>query len=429
MSRLEENLITADKVRELQRKLYLRAKSQPNFRFYALYDKIYRMDVLEKAWQKVRANHGCAGVDGKTIEEIEKGVEDCIKGIQEELKTGRYRPSPTKRVYIPKKNGGQRPLSIPTVKDRVVQMSLKLIIEPIFEAGFEDNSYGYRPKRSAQQAVTEIRKYLNKGINKVIEADLEDCFGSIPHKEMLDMIARKIVDKRVMRLIKLLLKAGVMDREKEDKEGKVTPQGGGISPLLANIYLDQMDKGWEGEKAYARIIRYADDIVIITKYNTERAYRKLQSLTEKLKLKLNEKKTKIVDIEKEGFNFLGYNFRKRLNRKGKRKIVYFCPTEEAEKGIRGKVKKITKTARPIKINQVIKELNPVIRGWVNYYRIGNASSKFGKIKWYVESRIRKFMRKRRNESGYGHREYSDKYLYEKLGLYRDYRIRWAKALR
>ena len=226
------NLTNTDKVQELQRKLYLKAKSQPDFRFYALYDKIYRKDVLIKAWEKVRANHGSPGIDGVTIKDIEEeGVGGFLKGIQEELRGREYRPSPARRVYIPKPDGRLRPLSIPTIKDRVVQMALKLVIEPIFEADFEDNSYGYRPRKSAQQAALEIRKFLNYGLTKVIDADLEDCFGSIPHRQLLDMVARRIVDGKVLWIIKLFLKAGVMEegRRKIDETG--TPQGGVVTPL------------------------------------------------------------------------------------------------------------------------------------------------------------------------------------------------------
>jgi group II intron reverse transcriptase/maturase len=426
-------LITMDlKVQEFQRKLYLKAKSEINFRFYALYDKIYRIDVLTEAWKRVRENHGSAGIDGQTIEDIEKaGVEDFLKGIQQELRTGKYQPEPARRVYIPKPDGRQRPLSIPTIKDRVVQMALKIVIEPIFEADFEDNSYGYRPKRSPQQAVEEVYKYLNYGYNKVIDADLEDCFGTIPHQELLDMIARRIVDGRVLHLIKLFLKAGVMEegaeRTENDKTG--TPQGGVISPLLANIYLDRVDKGWKSLNKYARLIRYADDIIIITKYNAEKLFSELQQLTAKLKLKLNQKKTKIVEVEKESFDFVGYSFKRAINPSRAKMTTYFWPSQKAEKSIKEKVREITNPARPIKIDQVIKELNPTIRGWVNYFRNGNSTKKFGKIKWYIAGKVRKFIRRRKNEYGYGYKEYPDEYLYKTLELYKDYHIAWMKALR
>lgn len=427
-SRLENDLLTTDKVREFQRELYLKAKLQPNFRFYALYDKIYRRDVLKRAWQKLN-KQGASGIDGQAIKDIEReGVEEFLAGIQQELQRGEYHPQPARRVYIPKPDGRQRPLSIPTIKDRVVQMALKLVIEPIFEADFEDNSYGFRPKRSAQTAVEEIRKNLYGGLTQVIDADLEDCFGSIPHKELLDMVAVKIADGKVLRLIKLFLKVGVMENGEVKKGETGTPQGGVISPLLANIYLDQVDKGWKSLDKYARLIRYADDMVIMTRKQVEETYLKLQLLTNRLKLKLNPKKTRIVNAEEENFNFLGYSFMKALNPQKTKKVAYLWPSQKAEKSIKEKVRKITKPARPIKVEEVVRELAPVIRGWVNYFRIGNSSKKFGKIKLYTANKVRKFMMRRRKRSGYGYKRYTDEYLYKKLGLYGDYRLSWAKAL-
>ena len=430
ISSLDKVPTTTDKVQELQRKLYLKAKSEKNFRFYALYDRIYRIDVLEKAWQKVRANHGSPGIDGQSIKDIEEqGVDEFLKTIQQQLKAKEYRPQPARRVYIPKSDGKQRPLSIPTIKDRVVQMAVKLIVEPIFEADFEDNSYGFRPKRSTQQAAKEIRKYLNYGLTNVIDADLEDCFGSIPHQELLDMIARRIVDGKVLALIKLFLKAGVMEQERTSKDKTGTPQGGVISPLLANIYLDQIDKGWKPLDRYARLIRYADDLVIMTKYNAGKSLVQLQALTARLKLRLNPKKTRIVNANEESFDFVGFSYKKALNRVKTKKVAHYWPSQKAEKAIKEKVRKITNPARPIKIEQVVAELNPVIRGWVNYFRIANSSKKFGKIRLYAANKVRKFMMRRGNRSGYGYKKYPEKYLYSKLGLYRDYRLGWMKALR
>lgn len=427
---MKENLSTTDRVQELQKKLYLKAKSQPNFRFYALYDKIYRIDILRRAWLRIKANKGAAGVDGITIEDIEKaGVEKFLKEIQEELKTRRYRPTPARRVYIPKPDGRQRPLSIPTVKDRIVQMALKMVIEPIFEADFEDNSYGYRPRRGAHQAVTEIRKYINFGYTEVIDTDLEDCFGSIPHRELLDMIAKRISDGKVLHLIKLFLKAGIMEQGIVRGSNTGTPQGGVISPLFANIYLNQIDKGWKPLNKFARLIRYADDLVIMTKYQSDKLFLKLQLLITKLKLKLNVKKSRVVKADEESFNFLGFSFKKAINQNRTKKVAYFWPSQKAEKVIKERVRKITNPARPIKVEQVIKELNPVISGWVNYFRIGNSARKFGKVKWYIENKVRKFMMRRKNRTGYGYKKYPTEYLYKKLGLYSDYRIIWANALR
>ena len=267
MEELKSNLTTTDTVQELQGKLYQKAKSQLSFRFYALYDKVYRTDVLSKAWERVKDNKGASGVDGQTFEDIEAmGIGKFLNGIQQELKAKIYRPQPARRVYIPKPDGTKRPLSIPTIKDRVVQSALKLIIEPIFEADFEDCSYGFRPKRSARQAALEVRKLLNFGYKEVVETDIEDCFSSIPHRELLDMLAKRVVDGKILWLIKLFLEAGIMDGLERWTDIKGTPQGGVISPLLANIYLNNIDKGWKPLNNSARLIRYADDLVIMTKW-------------------------------------------------------------------------------------------------------------------------------------------------------------------
>ncbi len=261
-----EDLQTTNSVQELQKKLYLKAKSDVKFRFYALYDKVYREDVLMEAWKQVRKNHGAEGIDKKSIEDIEReGVETLLRGIRAELKEKRYKPSPTRRVYIPKPDGKKRPLSIPTVKDRIVQTALKIVLEPIFEADFEDCSYGFRKGHSGQEAAQEVRKLLNSGYTKVIDTDTEDCFGSIPHRELLDMIAKRVVDGEILRLVKLFLKAGVMEENNITRDYRGTPQGGVISPLLANIYLNNLDKGWKPINKSARLIRYADDIVILTR--------------------------------------------------------------------------------------------------------------------------------------------------------------------
>jgi group II intron reverse transcriptase/maturase len=426
---LEENLITTDTVQELQKKLYQKTKSNANFRFYALYDKVYRTDVLRKAWVKVRSNQGVAGIDGQALQDIEReGVENFLKDIQQELRVKTYRPQPARRIYIPKPDGSKRPLSIPTIKDRIVQTALKLIIEPIFEADFQDCSYGFRPNHSAQQAALEVRKYLNFGYKEVIETDIEDCFGSIPHRELLDMLAKRIVDGKILWLVKLFLKAGVMKSKDISKNGKGTPQGFSLSPLLANIYLNNIDKGWNPISNTARLIRYADDLVIITKYKAEGYKIKLERMLNQIGLRLKREKTRIVDVSGgEGFDFLGYTFIRCISQKSKKMTTYYFPSSKAVNAIRKRIRQIVDYRRPVKVERIIKDLQPVLRGWVNYFRIANSSRKFTKVRFYVAQRIRKFMRRQRHKVGYGYKQYPDNYLYQRLGLYNDYRVSWAKT--
>ncbi|MFH1563816.1 MAG: reverse transcriptase domain-containing protein [Nitrospirota bacterium] len=302
---MESNLPTTDKIQELQRKLYLKAKSEANFRFYALYDKIYRKDVLERAWERVRSNHGASGIDGKSIEDIKKtGVDEFLKKIQEELRTEEYRPQPARRVYIPKPDGRQRPLSIPTIKDRVVQMAVKIVIEPIFEAGFENNSYGFRPKRSTQQAVNEIHKYLNYGLTNVIDSDLEDCFGSIPHQELLNMVAQNCVIKG---------KRSNWDSLPPDKSlfhsapNCGLPIGNLTSQVFANFFMDTFDHYIKHDLGIHYYSRYVDDFVIM--HNDKEYLRSLipnftNFLLSTLQLTLHSRKIYFQHYTK-GVKFLG----------------------------------------------------------------------------------------------------------------------------
>jgi group II intron reverse transcriptase/maturase len=428
LEELKSDLTTTDTVQELQRKLFQKAKSTPNFRFYALYDKVYRIDVLSKAWERVKANKGASGVDGQTFKDIEQqGVGQFLEGIQQELKAKTYRPQPARRVYIPKPDGTERPLSIPTVKDRVVQGALKLILEPIFEADFEECSYGFRPNKSGQQAALEVRKLLNFGYKEVIETDIEDCFGSIPHRDLLDMVAKRVVDGKILWLIKLFLRVGVMEGNGRQTDTKGTPQGGVISPLLANIYLNSIDKGWKPLSNSARLIRYADDLVIMTKYHSQEAMARLKEIVTRLKLRLKQRKTRIINAGYEPFDFLGFTFIRNLNRNKDKRTTYFYPSHKAENAIRRRVRQVVDYRRPVKVEQLVKELTPVLRGWVTYFRIANSSRKFGEIKFYTAQRIRKFMRRHRGKAGYGYKQYPDTYLYQKLGLYNDYRVLWAKT--
>ncbi len=421
--RLPKRLLTPlEKVQELQRGLYLKAKRKKGKRFYSLYDKVYRWDVLIQSWKRVKANRGCAGVDGETIEAIEQiGVREFLKGIQKELKGKTYRPANIKRVYIPKPNGDKRPLGIPTIKDRIVQMTVKIVIEPIFEAEFQDCSYGFRPKRSAHQALKRIKGLMNKGYTQVVDADLKSYFDTIPHSRLLELIAKRIADKNILRLVKLWLKAGVVSEGAIVRNNTTgTPQGGVISPLLANIYLNELDRVWEERyrrKLKGYLIRYADDFVVLTPRQPLLVLKTLRRITEELSLRLNEEKTSILNIEQDKLTFLGYSFKKVYDPKRKRRYVISFPSTKAMKSIRGKVRELTNYRIPEKAEMIVARLNPVIRGWANYFIEGNASRWFSGLRDYIENKVRRYIRKRSLKEDFGYKTYTRDYLYKRLGLY------------
>jgi len=311
------SLTTPSKIRELQIKLYRKAKNEPDYRFYLLYDKIYRADILSHAYALARANKGAPGVDGQSFEEIEsKDVEEWLTGIREELRNKAYQPQPVRRVFIPKPGGGERPLGIPCIKDRVVQTAAKLVIEPIFEADLEPNAYGYRPKRSAQDAIRKVHELLCDGYTDVVDADLSKYFDTIPHCALMQCVARRIVDRNVLRLIKMWLQVPVEERDGNGNRrltgGKNqhcgTPQGGVVSPLLANLYMNRLLKGWRntkrGEQLQAHVITYADDFVILSRNKAAEALGWTRQVVERLGLTLNEAKTSIKQAHKESFRFL-----------------------------------------------------------------------------------------------------------------------------
>ena len=316
------SLVTPEKIRTLQRKLYRKAKAEPAFRFYVLYDKIYRDDILRHAYGLARANAGAPGVDGLSFGQIEaQGLEAWLAGLREELVSKTYRPDPVRRVMIPKPNGGgERALGIPTIRDRVVQTAAKLVLEPIFEADFEDNAYGYRPARGAVDAVKEVHRLICRGYTDVVDADLSKYFDSIPHDDLLKSVARRVADGGVLRLIKLWLKAPIEERDGDGTRrmsgGKGstrgTPQGGVASPLLANIYINRFLKYWRltnrGEAFRAHVVSYADDFVIVSRGQAAEALTWTKAVMTKLGLKLNEVKTSLKDARQERFDFLGYSF-------------------------------------------------------------------------------------------------------------------------
>ena len=408
------------KVRVLQRKLYRAAKAAPQRKFGVLYDKVYRRDVLDEAWRRVRRNGGSAGVDRQTVAEVEEyGAERLLEELEVELREKRYRPLPVRRVWIPKpgKPGQQRGLGIPAVRDRIVQAAVKLVIEPILEADFRDCSFGFRPKRGAHDAIVEVRKQINAGYHKVIDADLKACFDTIPHAGVLAAIARRISDPWILRLLRRWLKAGILEDGQVRLAVAGTPQGGVISPLLANAYLHALDVAWEEKGRGARLVRYCDDFVILCRGNSVYYWHEqLTRIISDLELTLNPEKTKVVDAD-QGFDFLGMRFRLRPARNNpRRSFCYTWPSAKALQSIRVKVRESVGHNRGPSLNEQIEKLNPVLRGWGQYFRISNAARHFSKVDAYVHAKLVRFLRRKHQQRGKGYREFPPSF-FKKAGLF------------
>lgn len=425
-----------DNVCQLRLKLYQKAKNEPKFRFYALYDRVFRMDVLEAAWKQVGKRRKAAGIDGMRAEMIldqDHGVARFLASIQEELKTKRYCPSPVKRVYIPKADGKKRPLGIPTLKDRVVQMAVLMIIEPIFEADFLDCSHGFRPKRSAHGALGQIQQQLKEGKDSVYDADLKGYFDSIPHDKLMACVRMRIVDRSVLRLIKLWLKAPIIE---EDEHGKRqpprkttqgTPQGGVISPLLANLYLHWFDTlfhrvGGPYHWAKARLVRYADDFVVLARYQGKRIEQWISATIEDwLGLEINRGKTSIVHLKQsESLDFLGFTFRYDKDLHGRSwAYLNLGPSKKSLKKARDVIRDKTGPHRCfMPTPDLVKDLNLFLKGWGQYYRFGYPRHAFRTLNYYIGGRMKRHLNRRSQRKYHKPKDVTHYRYLQQIGLYR-----------
>jgi RNA-directed DNA polymerase len=423
------SLETPIKIRELQRKLYTKAKQEPSYRFYLLYDKIYREDILQHAYELAKANQGAPGVDGQNFPQIEEeGRGKWVAELRQQLQQGTYQPQAVRRVMIPKPNGGERPLGIPTIRDRVVQTAAKLILEPIFEADLEPNAYGYRPKRGAQGAVKKVHELLRSGYTDVVDADLSKYFDTIPHAELMQCVARRIVDGRMLHLIKMWLTVAVAERDDNGNwrytgnQGKGTPQGGVISPLLANLYMNRFLKYWrlqgKGEQWRAHIIAYADDFVILSRGHAEEARAWTQQVMSRIGLTLNEQKTSIRNARREEFDFLGYTFGPRYSPWDARPYMAARPSKKSIQRVTGKVYDLLQRREKRPWPEVRDQLNAQLRGWGQYFNQGTIARAYQIVNHYVERRVRNFLRQRHKHSTVGTRRFPSEKIFGGLGVIR-----------
>ena len=423
------SLTTPDKIRNLQRKLYCKAKAEPTFRFYLLYDKICREDILVHAYRLARANAGAPGVDGMTFARIEEqGLEAWLAGLRAELVSKTYRPDPVRRVMIPKANGGERPLGIPTIRDRVIQTAAKIVIEPIFEADFEDNAYGYRPARGAVDAVKEVHRHLCRGYADVVDADLSKYFDTIPHSELIKSVARRVVDRNVLRLIKMWLRAPIKERDADGTRrmsgGKGntrgTPQGGVASPLLANIYMNRFLKHWRltgcGDTFCAHVVSYADDFVILSRGRAAEALAWTKAVMTKLGLTINEAKTSLRNARQERFDFLVYSFGAHLFEANGKWYLVASPSKKSVQRFKTTVGDLLVPSNIDPWPEVRDKLNRSLRGWSNYFGYGSRGKAFRGVDQYVIERVRRFLARRHKVQGHGNRRFTFDIIHRELGV-------------
>ena len=416
-------------MQDLRRSLYVKAKAEPTWRFWGLYVHICKMETLREAYQMAKSNNGAPGIDGVTFAAIEEsGTEILLRQIRDELVTHTYRPLPARKKEIPKDGGKKvRVLSIPAIRDRVVQGALKLILEPIFEADFQPGSYGYRPKRTAHQAVNRVAQAMVEEKTRIIDIDLRAYFDNVQHYLLLEKVARRIQDEAVMGLLKMILKA-------TGKKG--VPQGGVISPVLSNLYLTEVDRMLEkaiattrnGKYTYVQYARFADDLVIlIDSYRrhdwlVRAVERRLREELAKLRVEINEDKSRMVDLAKGGsFSFLGFEYRRIRSRNGVWR-PYYAPKLKKRTALFAKLREVFRQNVSQPVGKVIDEINPILRGWVNYFRVGHSNRCFSMVKHWVEKKIRRHLMRSRQRSGMGWKRWSREWIYGALGLFNDYRV-------
>ena len=425
------NLTTPENIQKLQAALHAKAKGEPGFRFYSLYDKLYRRDVLEYAYACCRANQGAAGVDGERFEDIEAyGVERWLGELTDTLRKKTYQPQALRRVYIPKPNGKLRPLSIPTIRDRTTMMAATLILAPIFEADLPAEQHGYRPERSALSAVQETHDLVVTGRTQIVDADLTDYFGSIPHAQLMKSVARRVVDRHVLHLLKMWLEAPVDETDDQGRTRRTTrnkdtkrgiPQGSPISPLLSNLYMRRLVLGWKGRgyesRFDARIVTYADDLVICCRHQAQEALAALRQIAGQIGLTVNENKTRICRMPEGRFEFLGYSFERCYSERTGRS---YLGTRPSKKSIRRLIATISaqtdKRTTCLDAGTVVQRLNRQLRGWANYFCLGPVSKPYRAVNAHTLQRLRRWLCHKHKISGNGKSRFPDQYLHEELGL-------------